>query len=61
MSGEQLDYALTRFIRREDGEEYPGKTLYEMLGSTQAFLRVKCKRNVTSIGKSGRTLPSSVE
>ena len=34
-------------VRREDGEEYPGKTLYEMLGSIQTFLRVKCKRNVT--------------
>ena len=33
MSDEQLDFALARFIsevRREDGEEYPGKALYEM-------------------------------
>ena len=52
MSDEQLDFALARFIskvRREDGEEYPGKYLYEMLGSIQTFLRVKCKRNVTAI------------
>ena len=38
MSDEQtlVDFALAQFIfeaRREDREEYPGKTLYEMLGS----------------------------
>ena len=61
MSDEQLDFALARFIsevRREDGEEYPGKTLYKMLGSIQTFLQVKCKRNVTLIDKSGRTFRS---
>ena len=61
MSDEQVDFTLARFIsevRRGDGEEYPGKTLYEMLGSIQTFLRVKCKRNVTLIDKSGRTFRS---
>ncbi|CAH3107100.1 unnamed protein product [Pocillopora meandrina] len=48
MSEEQLDFVLARFIaevRKEDGQEYPGKTLYEMISSIQTFLRVKCKRN----------------
>ena len=38
MSDEQLDFVLARFIaevRKEDGQEYPGKTLYEMIGSIQ--------------------------
>ena len=56
MSEEQLDFVLARFIaevRKEDGQEYPGKTLYEMISSIQTFLRVKCKRNVTLIDKTG--------
>ena len=38
MSDEQLDFVLARFIaevRKEDGQEYPGKTLYEMIDSIQ--------------------------
>ena len=49
MSDEQLDFVLAQFIakvNKEDGQEYPGKTLYEMTGSIQMFLCVKCKRNV---------------
>ena len=57
MSDEQLDFAVARFVaevrKEKDGQEYPGKTLYEMIGSIQTFLRVKCKRNVTLIDKTG--------
>ena len=60
MSEEQLDFVLTRFISevilREDGQEYPGKTLHEMIGSIQTFLHVQCKRNVTLIDKKGCNL-----
>ena len=62
MSEEQLDFVLTRFISefilRGDGREYPGKTVYEMIGSIQTFLRVLCQRNVTLIDKKGCTLRS---
>ena len=54
MSQEQLDFALARSeVRREDGQEYPGKTLYGIIGSIQTFSRVQCKRNVTLIDKKG--------
>ena len=46
MSDEQLDFVLARFIsevRKEDGQEYPGKTLYEMISSIQTFLRVNVR------------------
>ena len=51
-----MGYFLARFIsevRREDEQEYLGKTLYEMIGSVQKFLHVQCKRNVTLIDKKG--------
>ena len=51
-----MDFILARFIaeiRKEDGQEYPGKTLHEMMSSIQTFLRVKFKRNVTLIDKTG--------
>ena len=54
MSDEMLDFALARFVtevRKGDGQEYPGKTLYEILSSIQTYLRVQCKRNVTLIDK----------
>lgn len=57
MSDKQLDFVLARFIaevREEDGQEYPEKTLYEMISSIQTFSRVKCKRNVILIDKTGR-------
>ena len=53
MSDEMLDFTLARFVaevRKEDGQEYPGKTLYEILSSIQMYLRVQCKRNITLIG-----------
>lgn len=43
MSDEMLDFTLARFVaevRKEDGQEYPGKTLYEILSSIQMHLRV---------------------
>ena len=36
-------------VRKADGGDYPGKTLYETLSSIQMFLRVQCKRNRTLI------------
>lgn len=62
MSDKWLDFIfkLAQFIaevRKEGGQEYPGKTLYEMI-SIQTFLCVKCKRNVTLVDKTGCTLRS---
>ena len=54
MSEEQLDFVWARFVsevKREDGNQYPRKTFYEMMCSIQTFLRVKCKRNATLIDK----------
>ena len=62
MSDEMLDFTLARFVaevRKEDGQEYPGKTLYEILSSIQMYLRVQCKRNITLIDKKGCTKKSS--
>ena len=56
MSDEMLGFTLARFVaevRKEDGQEYPGKTLYEILSSIQMYLRVQCKRNITLIDKKG--------
>ena len=39
-------------------QEYPEKTLYEMIGSIQTFLRLQCKRNVTLIDNKGCTFRS---
>ncbi|XP_022793730.1 uncharacterized protein LOC111332623 [Stylophora pistillata] len=53
-----LDFTLDRFVaevRKEDGQEYPGKTLYEILSSIQMYLRVQRKRNITWIDKKGCT------
>ena len=58
MSDEMLDFTLARFVaevRKEDGQEYPGKTVYEILSSIQMYLRVQCKRNITLIDKKGCT------
>ena len=58
MSDEMLDFTLARFVaevRKEDGQEYPGKTLYEILSSIEMYLRVQCKRNITLIDKKGCT------
>ena len=53
-----LDFTWARFVaevRKEDGQEYPGKTVYEILSSIQMYLRVQCKRNITLIDKKGCT------
>ena len=58
MSDEMLDLTLAGFVaevRKEDGQEYPGKTLYEILSSIEMYLRVQCKRNITLIDKKGCT------
>ena len=55
MSDDHLDHFLARFVaevRKVDGKEYPGKTIYEMINSIQTYLRVECKRNLTLIDKS---------
>lgn len=41
-------------MRKTDGAEYPGRTIYEMISSIQAYLRVECKRNVNLIDKTAR-------
>ena len=40
-------------VKREDRQEYSGKTLLEMIGSIQTFLLVQCKRNAILIDKTG--------
>ena len=58
MSDEILDFTLARFVaevRKEDGQEYPGKTIYEILSSIQMYLRVQYNRNITLIDKKGCT------
>jgi hypothetical protein len=57
MSDDQLNFFLARFVaevRKTDGAEYPGRTIYEMISSIQAYLRVECKRNVNLIDKTAR-------
>ena len=41
-------------VRKEDGKEYPGNTIYEILSSIQIYLRVEGKRNITLIDKTSR-------
>lgn len=46
MSDEDLDFFLTRFfaeVRKQDGQEYPDKTIYEMICSFQSYLRFQRK------------------
>ena len=41
ISDKMLDFTLARFVaevRKEDGQEYPGKTLDEILSSIQMYL-----------------------
>jgi integrase len=62
MSDKQLDFFLARFVaevRKTDGAEYPGRTIYEMISSIQAYLRVECKRNVNLIDKTARVFLNS--
>ena len=66
MSDEELDFFLARFVaevRKQDGQEYPGKTIYEMISSIQSYLRKGCKRDLYLIDKKGcsfRTLNSAL-
>ena len=46
MSDEDLGFFLGRFVaevRKEDGQEYPDKTIYEMICSLQCYLRFQRK------------------
>ena len=48
MSEEQLDFTLVRFVakvRKEGGQEYPEKTLYEMLSGIQMYLHAQFRRD----------------
>lgn len=40
-------------VRKEDGQEYPSKTIYEMICSLQCYLRFKCKEPLFLIDKKG--------
>ena len=56
MSDEHLDFFLARFVaevRKEDGQEYPGKTIYEMTCSLQCYLRFQHKGPLLLIDKKG--------
>ena len=52
-----LDFFLRRFVagvRKEDGQEYPGKTIYEMICSFQCYLRFLRRGPLFLINKKGR-------
>ena len=54
MSDDQLDFFFARFVadvRETDDAEYPGRTIYEMISSIQAYLHVEYQRNVKVIDK----------
>ena len=54
MSDEVLDFLLARFVaevRKEDRQEYPGKTIYEMICSLQCYLRFQRKGPLFLIDK----------
>ena len=56
MSDEDLDFFLGRFVaqvRKEDGQEHPGKTIYEMICSFQSYLRFQRKGSLFLIVKKG--------
>ena len=40
-------------VRKEDGQEYPGKTIYEMICSLQCYLRFQRKGPLFLIDKKG--------
>ena len=41
-------------VRKEDGQEYPGKIIYEMTCSSQCYLRFQRKGPLFIIDKKGR-------
>ena len=54
ISDEDLDFFLTLFVAevtKEDGPEYPGKTIYEMLWSLQCLFRFQRKGPLFLIDK----------
>ena len=54
MSDEDLDFFLARFVaevRKEDKQEQPGKTIYEMICSLQCYLRFQRKGPLFLIDK----------
>ena len=56
MSDEDLDIFLARFVaevRKEDGQEYPGKTIYEMICGLQSYLRFQRMGPLFLIDKKG--------
>ena len=56
MSNDDLDFFLGRFVaevRKEDGQEYPGKTIYEMICSLQCYLRFQRKGPLFLIDNKG--------
>ena len=56
MSDEDLDFFLARFVaevRKEDEQEYPGKTIYEMICSLQCYLCFQRKGPLFLIDKKG--------
>ena len=56
MSDEDLDFFLARFVaevKKEDRQEHPGKTIYEMICSLQCYLRFPRKGSLFLIDKKG--------
>ena len=56
LSQEDLDFFLGRFVaevRKEDGQEHPGKTIYEMICNLQCYLHFQRKGPLFLIDKKG--------
>ena len=56
MSDEDLDFFFARFVaevRKQDEQEYPGKTIYEMICSLQSYLPFQRKGPLFLIDKKG--------
>ena len=56
MSDKDLDFFLDRFaaeVRKEDGQQYPAKTIYEKICSLQCYLRFQRKGPLFLIDKTG--------
>ena len=54
MSDEDLDFFLAPFVaevRKKDGQDYPGKTIYETICSLQSYLRFHRKGPLFLIDK----------
>ena len=56
MSHKDLDFFLARFaaeVRKEDGQEYPAKTIYDKICSLQCYLHFQRKGPLFVIDKTG--------